>query len=74
MGKDLAFLPILHPSSPTMIARCPRNSYDRSSLYRSGHLAQCNVLKDLGVVENYGKLDEDVFRDYADHLQELLMS
>ena len=31
-------------------------------------------LKDLGVVENYGKLNEDVIRDYPDHLQELLLS
>ena len=74
MGKDHASPPILPPSSTTMTARCQRNSYDRSSLHRSARPARCNVLKDLGVVENYGKLDEDVFRDYADHLQELLMS
>lgn len=60
MGKDLASPPILPPSSTTMTARCQCNSYDRSSLHRSTRLARCNVLKDLGIVQNYGKLNEDV--------------
>nr|TKW19346.1 hypothetical protein SEVIR_4G014700v2 [Setaria viridis] len=46
-------------------------SYNRSSFRRSARIAQRNVLKDLGILGNDGKLN-DVIQDSADHLKKLL--
>ena len=71
-GEDLA-CPVMRPSSsPTTTTRRRRKAYDRSSLRRSARLAQCSVLKDLGIVGNDGKLNESTIEDYADRLQQLL--
>jgi len=70
--EDLA-CPSMHPPSPlTKRTRCRRKSYDRSSLRRSARLAQRGVLKDLGIVGNDGKLNEDVVQIYAEHLKNLV--
>ncbi|KAL6610279.1 hypothetical protein ACP70R_040248 [Stipagrostis hirtigluma subsp. patula] len=60
------------PSPPVTRARRRRESYNRSSLRRSARLAQRNMLKDLGVLENDGKLNEKVLEDYVDFLKELV--
>ncbi|CAN6311757.1 unnamed protein product [Urochloa humidicola] len=48
-----------------------RKSYDKSLLRRSARLAQ-RKLKDLGILGNDGKLDEDAIQEYADCLKELV--
>ena len=71
-GEDLA-CPVMRPSSsPTTTTRRRRKAYDKSSLRRSARLAQCSVLKDLGIVGIDGKLNESAIEDYADRLQQLL--
>ena len=62
------------PSPPAITARCRRKSYDKSSLRRSTHLAQRNVLKDLDIVGKDGKFDDVVIQDVVDCLKELLPS
>ena len=62
------------PSPPAITARCRRKFYDKSSLRRSTRLAQRNVLKDLGIVGKYGKLDDVVIQDVVDCLEELCPS
>ena len=52
--------------------RC--KSFDRSSLRQSVRLAQCGVLKDLGIDGKDGKLNEDAMQDVVDCLKELLPS
>ncbi|CAL4970217.1 unnamed protein product [Urochloa decumbens] len=66
--------PLVHPplSPPSTLARRRCKSYDRSSLRRSARLAQRSVLKDLGILGNDGKLNENVIQNYADHLKKLL--
>ena len=49
-----------------------RKSFDRSSLRQSVRLAQCGMLKDLGIDGKDGKLDEDAMQDVVDYLKELL--
>lgn len=68
--------PPMHPSSlpttPPMITTTRRRkSYGKSSLRRSARLAQ-HKLKDLGILANDGKLDEDAIQEYADCSKELL--
>ncbi|CAL5007591.1 unnamed protein product [Urochloa decumbens] len=70
--KGEACLPIYAPSPPKMTTKCRRKSYDRSSLRRSARLAQRGVLKDLGIIGNDGKLNDDAIQDCADRLKELL--
>jgi hypothetical protein len=48
-----------------MITKCKCKAYDRSSLCQSVCLAQGSILKDLGIVENDGKLNEDAMQDIA---------
>ncbi|CAO2150396.1 unnamed protein product [Urochloa humidicola] len=67
-----ACLPIYTPSPPKMTTKCQRKSYDRSSLRRSARLAQRGVLKDLGIIGNDGKLNDDAIQDCADRLKDLL--
>ena len=62
----------LTPSPSAILARRQRKSYDRSSLHRSGRIAQRNVLKDLGVVGKDGKLNESAMQDIVVCLNELL--
>jgi len=62
----------LTPSPSAILARRQRKSYDRSSLHRSGRIAQRNVLKDLGVVGKDGKLNESAMQDIVVCLKELL--
>jgi hypothetical protein len=63
----------IQPASPSATpARRRCKSYDRSSLHRSGHIAQRNVLKDLGIVGKDGKLNEDAMQDIVACLKELL--
>jgi hypothetical protein len=50
-----------------------RKSFDRPSLRQSVRLAQCGVLKDLGIDGKDGKLNEDAMQDVLDCLKELLM-
>lgn len=64
-----ASLPITDHDNKTSTQR---PMIDHASLRRSARLAQCSVLKDLGIVGNDGKFNESVFEDYADHLQQLL--
>ncbi|CAN6199101.1 unnamed protein product [Urochloa humidicola] len=47
-------------------------SFDRSSLRQSARLAQRNTLRNLGIIGNDGKFDEDVIQGYADYLKEAL--
>jgi len=75
--NDLKADDVRRPSvhhSPSMIttARCVRKSFDRSSLRRSTRLAQRKVLKDLGLIREDGKLDENAIQDCADCLKELV--
>ncbi|CAN6338262.1 unnamed protein product [Urochloa humidicola] len=67
--------PSVHPSPPTtppMIATTRRRKfYDKSLLRRSARLAQ-HKLKDLGILGNDGKIDEDAIQEYADCLKELV--
>ncbi|CAO2047364.1 unnamed protein product [Urochloa humidicola] len=73
-GEDLG-CPLIHPpapSPPSTIARRRCKSYDRSSLRRSARLAHRSVLKDLGILGNDGKINENVIQDYATRLKELL--
>lgn len=65
-GEDLACTPTLPPSTPTMKTRHRHKSYDRSSLCRSARIANHGVLKNLGIVGNDGKCNEDAIQDYAD--------
>ncbi|CAN6380878.1 unnamed protein product [Urochloa humidicola] len=67
-----ACLPICAPSPLKMTTKCRRKSYDRSSLRRSVRLAQRDVLKDLGIIGNDGKLNDDAIQDCADRLKKLL--
>jgi len=62
----------LTPSPSAILARRQRKSYDRSSLRRSGRIAQRNVLKDLGVVGKDGKLNESAMQNIIVCLKELL--
>ncbi|CAO2037385.1 unnamed protein product [Urochloa humidicola] len=62
-SEELACLPTCPPAPLTMTARRRPKSYDRSSLRRSARLAQLNVLKDLGIVGNDGKLNDDAIQD-----------
>ncbi|OEL28132.1 hypothetical protein BAE44_0010852, partial [Dichanthelium oligosanthes] len=71
-GEDLTCPPIDSPSTLTTTARRRRKFYDKSSLGRSACLAQRKVVKDLGMVGNDGKLNEDAIQNYADRLKELL--
>nr|TKW34027.1 hypothetical protein SEVIR_2G278200v2 [Setaria viridis] len=71
-SEELGCPPTHTPSPPSTIARRRCKSYSRSSLHRSARNAQHNVLKDLGILGNDGKLNNDVIQDYADHLKELL--
>nr|TKW27616.1 hypothetical protein SEVIR_3G268532v2 [Setaria viridis] len=71
-GEYLGCPPIHPPSPPSMATRRQCKSYDRSSLRRSAHLAQCNVLEDLGILENDGNLNEDAIQEYANRLKDLL--
>ncbi|CAN6272562.1 unnamed protein product [Urochloa humidicola] len=71
-GEDLGCPHIHPPSPPSMLARRRCESYDRSSLRRSAHLAQRSVLKDLGILGQDGKLNEKVIQGYAERLKELL--
>ena len=71
-GEDLACTSTLAPSLPTTKIRRRHKSYDRSSLRRSARIANCGVLKNLGIVGNDGKFNEDAIQDYADCLKELL--
>lgn len=61
--------PPMHSPSPP--ARRRRKSYDRSSLRRSGRIAQRSVLKDLGIVGNDRKLNESAIQDIVSRLKEL---
>ena len=65
-GEDLACTPTLPPSTPTTKTRRRHKSYDRSSLCRSARIANHGVLKNLGIVGNDGKCNEDAIQDYAD--------
>lgn len=47
-------------------------SYDKSMVCRSARLAKHKVLKDLGIVRNDGKLNEDAIQEYAECVKELL--
>ena len=47
-------------------------SFNRSSLPRSARLAQRKVLKDLGIIRDDGKHDEDAIQDCIDCLNELV--
>ncbi|RCV06907.1 hypothetical protein SETIT_1G201300v2 [Setaria italica] len=49
-----------------------RKSYDISTLRRNARLAQHNKLRNLGIIGNDGKFDEDVLQAYADYLKEVL--
>jgi hypothetical protein len=72
MENDLICPPI-HPPSPLAThARRRRKTYDRSSLRRSGCIAQRKVLKDLDVVGKDGKLNESAMQDIVVCLKELL--
>ena len=72
MESDLT-CPPRHPPSPSATpARHRHKSYDRSSLHRSGCIAQRNVLKDLGIVGKDGKLNESAMQDIVVCLKELL--
>ena len=64
-GEDLACTSTLPPSLPTTKIRRRHKSYDRSSLRRSARIANCGVLKNLGIVGNDGKFNEDAIQDYA---------
>nr|TKV97761.1 hypothetical protein SEVIR_9G516800v2 [Setaria viridis] len=69
LGSPLTHTPLHHRPSKTSM-----QTYDKSSLRRSARIAQRKVLKDLGILGNDGKLNEDVIQDYADRLKELLPS
>ena len=51
-----------------------RKSFDRQTLRQSVCLAQCGVLKDLGIDGKDGQLNEDAMQDVVDCLKELLPS
>jgi len=73
MEENNLTCPSIHPPSPsTTPARRRHKSYDRASLRRSGHIAQRNVLKDLGIVGKDGKINEDAMQDIVVCLKELL--
>ena len=55
----------------TSTARRRCKHYDKSSVRRSVRLAQRKALKDLGIIANDGKLNEDAIQDCADILKEL---
>ena len=63
---------ITHHQRAITTARCVRKSFDRSSLRRSTRLAQRKMLKDLGLIREDGKLDENAIQDCADCLKELV--
>lgn len=60
------------PSPPAKTARRRCKSHDMSSLRRSTRLAQRNVLKDLGIVEKDGKLDDDAIQEVVGCLKDLM--
>jgi hypothetical protein len=64
----------LSPVTPTTTpaTRHRRKSYDKSLLRRSTRLAKCNILRNLGIIGNDGKLDEDAIKGYAECLKQLL--
>ena len=63
----------MHPPSPLSTRTRHRlKSYNRSSLRWSARLAQHGVLKDLGIIRNDGKLNEDVIQIYAECLKNLV--
>ena len=49
-----------------------RKSFDKSSLRPSTQLAKRNILRNLGIIGNDGKLDEDAIKGYAECLKQLL--
>jgi len=55
----------------TSTARRRCKHYDKSSVRRSVRLAQRKALKDLGIIANDGKLNEDAIQDCADILKEV---
>jgi hypothetical protein len=67
-GEDFTRLPIQTMTT----SRRHRKSYDRSSLRQSARLAQGRVLKDLGIVGNDGKFNEDAMQDYAERLKKVV--
>ena len=56
--------------TPAMRRRC--KSYEKSSVRRSTRLAKNKVLKDLGIITNDGKLNENAILEYAECMKELL--
>ncbi|KAJ1284147.1 hypothetical protein BS78_03G182400 [Paspalum vaginatum] len=74
MGEDLACPSIQPPSPPTTTARRQRKSYNSSLYCRSARLAQCNALKDLGIIGSDGKLNDDIIQVYSDRLKDLVPS
>jgi hypothetical protein len=70
--EDYAGPSIHHPPLVTPPTRRRRKSYDKSMLRRSASLAKHKVLKDLGIVRNDGKLNEDAIQQYAECMKELL--
>jgi hypothetical protein len=44
--------------------------YDKSSVRQSARLTQRKALKDLGIIANDGKLNEDAIQDCADILKD----
>ncbi|OEL36931.1 hypothetical protein BAE44_0002056 [Dichanthelium oligosanthes] len=70
---DDTILPLSLRTPPSTITpRRKRKSYDKSSLRRSAHLAQRNILRNLGIIGNDGKFDEDAIQGYANYLKEVL--
>lgn len=54
------------------LKRRRHNSYDKSFVHQSACLAKNKVLKDLGIVSDDGKLNEDAIQEYAECVKELL--
>ena len=49
-----------------------RKSYYKAMVRQSARLAKHKVLKDLGIVRNGGKLNDDAIQEYAKCVKELL--
>lgn len=70
--EDCTDPPVRASPSVTPVMRRRRKSHDRSLVRRSARLAKNKVLKDLGIIRNDGKLNDNAIEEYAECLKELL--
>jgi len=69
--EDCTGPPVHAPQLMTPARRRRRKSYEKSSVRRSTRLAKNKVLKDLGIITNDGKLNENAILECAGCMKEL---